>query len=318
MRLHRVVQTHQKRLFPEKSLTSQFRLAPPDALALLNFLWYKQHMTTFGMSTNIRIGLWIDDLRMGVKNGVTAAAVWKPEIAGLDAFGPEVSPRVLTGSGRRDLAQYVRSRGMVLAALRADVGGRRLADPQTLDVNISKLREAVQLGADLRAQHLVVSAGFVPSPDNKDDAVALCAISEAARTLASLSATSGVRICWLAGHEAPVVLRAFLDKHDPGGGLEADLNPGGYVMRGIDPLKALNELNARVSTVRGADNFRGGAEAPFGLGDVRWGEVIIGLSALKRPQPLDLLAACGLEGDRAAVLGGAVKRLQALRKNPLG
>jgi sugar phosphate isomerase/epimerase len=275
-------------------------------------------MTIPGLSINIRVGLWIDDLRMGVKQGLTAAAHFKPEIAGLDAFGPEVSPRVLTQSGRRDLAQYVRARGMILTALRADVGGRRLSDPSALDVNISKIREAIQLGADLHVQHLVVAGGYVPSPDARDDTTALNTVAEAARTLANLSATSGVRICWLAGHEDPAVLRSFLEKHDSGGGLEIDLNPGGYLMRGIDPLKALNELNSRLSIVRAADNFRGGAEAPFGQGDVRWGELIVGLSALQRSQPMDMLAACGLEGDRAAVLGGAIKRLQSLRKNPMG
>src|SRR5688500_5951126 len=100
-------------------------------------------MANPGFSINIRVGLWIDDLRQNIKQALTAAATLKPDIAGLDAFGAEVSPRVLTHSGRRDLSQFIRARGMALTALRADVGGRRLADPQHLDVNISKIREAI-------------------------------------------------------------------------------------------------------------------------------------------------------------------------------
>ncbi len=267
---------------------------------------------------NIQLGLWLDDLRLGVKQALQLIKPLQVEAIGLDAFGAEVSPRTLGPSARRDLAQFIRSRGTALAALRADVGGRRLADAKSLDVNLSKLREALQLASDLGAANLVVPGGFVPAVDDKNDATARATLSEAARTLAGFASSSRTRVSWLGGQEPPEVLAEFLNSVDSGGILEVDLNPGAYVMRGVDPSKALNALSSRVAVASAADHYRGGAEAPFGMGDVRWGEVLIGLSTLKRATPIPVLAACTLDGQRAQMLATAYQRLAALRKKPLG
>src|SRR5260221_13075493 len=111
---------------------------------------------------NIRLGIWLDDLRLSVKQSLKAAVPLKLECVGLDAFNNEIAPRVLGPSGRRDLAQLLRAKGMALSALRADVGGRRLADPNLLDSNLTRLREALQLAGDLGAGQLVVPAGYIP------------------------------------------------------------------------------------------------------------------------------------------------------------
>jgi sugar phosphate isomerase/epimerase len=263
---------------------------------------------------NTRIGFWVDDLRLGVKEGLKTAAALKVESVGLDTFGPEVAPRLLSHTARRDLRRYIGAQGVALAALRADVGGRRLADAQQLDTNLSRIQEAVQLAADLGAARLVVPAGYVPPVEETARRV----LTEAAQALCAFAAHSSVRVCWLGGSEAPEALTAFLQAADASGMLEADLNPGAYVMRGTDPLKALNALAARVAMATVADHYRGGAEAPFGQGDVRWGEVLVGLSTLKRSSPVDVLAACTLEGARVPALTAACARLKVLRANPLG
>src|SRR4051812_44141179 len=91
-------------------------------------------------TVNVQLGMWADDLRMGLKQALQIIKPLQIEAIGLDAFSAELSPRTLSASGRRDVAQLIRSRGAVLAAMRADVGGRRLADAQTLDVNLSRVR----------------------------------------------------------------------------------------------------------------------------------------------------------------------------------
>ena len=272
---------------------------------------------TIGFSVNVSVGMWVDDLRADLKQSIKVIEPFKVEAIGIDALSPELNPRALSISGRRDLAQYIRARGTTLAALRADVGGRRLADPARLDVNLGRIREAIQLANDLAAPHLVVPAGFIPAETEKENASIRNAMSEAARALAGFAATSRTRVSWLGGTEAPEVLAQFLNSVDSSGILEVDLNPGGYVMRGVDPSKALNELSSRVGLARATDHYRGGAEAPFGKGDVRWGEILIGLSTLQRQSPLHVLAATTLEGDRLQGLSAAYKRLLALRKNPV-
>jgi len=269
-------------------------------------------------STNIRLGIWLDDMRMSLKPALKTVAPLRPEIVGIDAFSDELSPRSLGQTGRRDLAQSIRAKGMTLAAMRADLGGRRLADSKALDVNLTKIREAVQLCADTGAKNLVVPAGYVPPKNDKDGVTARSTLSEAARVLAGLASSTGVRICWTSGSEAPEVLAEFLNEIDSAGLLEVEFHPGAFVMRGTDPLKALNALSSRVSMARAVDHYQGGAEAPFGKGDVRWGEVLIGLSTLRRSLPIDTLAGCTLGGERLQALAGAYQRLVALRKNPLG
>lgn len=264
---------------------------------------------------NIRIGAWINDLRLGVKAGLQAAPALKPESIALDAFDPEISARNLSLSGRRDLARH--ARGVApLAALKADVGGRGLAEKQHLDANLGRVSEAFALARDLGVQRVVVNAGFVPE-EKKENTTVRDALAEAARALIAMTSTTGVRVCWLAGSEPAAVLAAFLNSVDSSGILEVDLNPGAIVMRGGEPLDALNALSSRVSLARAVDHYRGGAEAPFGKGDVRWGEVLIGLSTLSRNEPIDLLAGSDLNTDRTAALGAAVKKLKDVRARPV-
>jgi sugar phosphate isomerase/epimerase len=266
----------------------------------------------------MRLGLWLDDLKLGIKEGLKTVAPLRPEALGIDAFSAELSPRTLSQTGRRDLANLVRMKGMSLAALRADIGGRRLADAQTLDVNLSRIREALQMCSDVGAKALVVPAGYVPPPDDKNGATARSTLSEAARMLANFVSNTGVRICWAGGNEPPEVLAAFLKEVDSSGILDIEFSPGGLVMRGLDPVKALNVLGERAYLVRAVDHYQGGAEAPFGKGDVQWGAVIVGVSTLNRNAPVDFLAGCSLDGDRPQMLGQAYAKLAALRKNPMG
>ena len=269
-------------------------------------------------SINVRLGLWLDDLRLNLKDGLKAVAPLKIEAAGLDAFSPELSPRTLGPSGRRDLAHFVRGRGVAISALKADVGGRGFSDPKLLDVNLSRVREALQMSVDLGAPFLVVAGGFVPPASEEGSATQRNSLAEAARTLAGFSSSLGSRVCWQGGHEAPEVLAEFLNSADSSGLLAVDLNPGAYVMRGMDPLKALNALSSRVYMARAADHYRGGAEASFGSGDVHWGELMIGLSTLQRNTPIDMLAGSSVDNDRVLSLSKAYKRLFALRQNPMG
>ncbi|MGD0092333.1 MAG: hypothetical protein ABSE73_20650 [Planctomycetota bacterium] len=273
------------------------------------------------MQVNIRLGIWLDGLRLGIKAGLEALRGTAVEAIGLEAFGAELSPRSLSHTGRRELARFVRSKGASLAALRADVGGRRLADGKTLDANLQRLREAAQLACDVGAEHLVVAAGFVPpappaAGGPEGDAVARATLAEAGRALCALAASTRVRVSWLGGAEDPEVLAGFLNGFDSSSLLQLDLNPGAYVRHGFDPLKALELLASRVALATAADCYRGDGEAAFGHGDVRWGELFVGLSTLRGP--IHVLAGCGLEGDRAALLTAAHKRLQDLRRNPMG
>jgi sugar phosphate isomerase/epimerase len=295
----------------------------------------------------MRLGFWLDDLGRELRPALAAARTWGAEAAGLDAFGAEVNPRVLTGTARRDLARRFRGSGVALAALRADVGARRLNDPARLDVNLTRLKEAFELAAQVGAPLLVVPLGLIPkSGEGSEEAERAAsssvetgrerAVIESGRTrdegtrkhdatlvealgaLARFASGSGVRLAVPAGQESAGELSAFLDAHSPGGLVQVDLNPGRFVSRGADPLKALNRFSARVGLATAADHYRGGGEAPFGKGDAPWGELLAALSILPEAAQLPILAECTRECDRVQALRDAVLRLRKLREKPMG
>lgn len=263
----------------------------------------------------LRIGVWLNDLRLSLREALKRVQPWAVEDVGLDAFAKEVSPRELSATGRRHLAHHLRGAGLNLIALRADLGGRRLAEPKPLDANLTRLREAFELARDLGARRLWLPLGFVP--DKEEAGENLVAIAEGSRAALSMAASTGVRPCVPVGSEPPERLAAFLVQHDAGGLAEVDLNPSGLVSRGAKPLAGLEALHTRVAMATAADAFRGGGEAPFGKGDVRWGEIVVALSTLARNEPPSILAGCTRECDRAEALHTALETLKKLRVNPI-
>jgi len=262
----------------------------------------------------VNIGLWLDDLGIGLKDGLRLAASWHVEAIGLDAFGPELDPRALSASGRRELARLVRNTGASPTAVRADVGGRRLADPATLDVALGRIRHAFELARDLGVLRVVVPLGYVPPANDGGHERTHASLREALYGLASLSQESGVRPAALAGGEPPADLQAILNSVDSAGLIEVDLNPGALLARGEDPLEGLNVFSGRLGQATAADHYRGGSEAPFGKGDVPWSELLVALSTLS--QPLALLTGCSRECNRTQALHTSLQSLKQLRSNP--
>ncbi|MCZ7648282.1 MAG: hypothetical protein M5U26_23990 [Planctomycetota bacterium] len=266
----------------------------------------------------LRIGLWLDALKLDVRAALKRIAPWGLDALALDGFGAEVNPRALTETGRRDLAHRFQAGGLRAAALRLDVGGRRLADPATLDTNLARIGEGFDLARDLGIARAWVPLGYVPAAGEPNAETIRRALSDALGALEAFSTRTGVRPVVPAGAEPAEELAAFLDARDPGRLFEVDLQPGRFVGRGSDPLDALSRLAARLGLASVYDAWRGGGEAPFGAGDVDWGPLIVGLSTAARADGLPLLAATSREGDRPALLLAAVERLKRLRANPLG
>jgi len=262
------------------------------------------------------IGIWLDDLQRGLKDGLRHLSGWPIEALGLDALGPELDPRLLAASGRRDLARQVRNAGATQTVLRADVGGRRLSDAATLDAALGRVRQAFELARDLNAVRVTIPLGFVPDGRDASHERIRNALKEALGFLLDVGNRTGVRPAVLAGREPTADLGDFLDAHDAAGFVDVDLNPGVVLGRGEDPVAALQTLSSRVAQATALDHFRGGNEAVFGRGDVAWPELMVGLSALSRPAPVALLAGCTRECDRSAALRATLDRLRQLRASP--
>lgn len=262
------------------------------------------------------IGLWLNDLQLDVKDGLRHVAGWPIEALGIDAFCAELDPRVLSSSGQRDLARQIRGTGAATTIVRADVGGRRLTDAATLDTALGRVRQAFDLARELSAVRVAVPLGFVPNEKDSANERMRNTLKEALSFLVDAANSTGIRPAVVAGREPAADLKTFLDTCDSAGFVEVNLNPGGVLGRGEDPVAALNTLSARVAMATATDHFRGGNEAVFGRGDVTWPELLVGLSALTRQTPVALLAGCTRECDRRSTLRATLETLRKLRVNP--
>ncbi|GMV82026.1 MAG: hypothetical protein AMXMBFR7_32100 [Planctomycetota bacterium] len=269
-------------------------------------------------SVPLRVGLWLDDLKLDLRAALKRAAPWGLEAVGLDGFGAEVNPRTLTATGRRDLGHKLRGLGVKLDALKADVGGRRLGERGALDTTLACIREAFDLARDLGFARIWIPLGFVPPATDEKEASTRRALGEALAALSAFAAQTGLRPVLPAGSESSADLAAFLAEHDRSSLFEVDLQPGRLISRGEDPLNALQALSARVTLAGVTDAFRGGGEAPFGQGDVSWGHVIVGLSTLSRGDGVALLAGTHRDTNRLEALQATVEKLKKLRVSPLG
>ena len=292
-------------------------------------------------SSAVKLGCWVDDLKLGLREGLKLTAKWQCDAVGVDIFSTEVSPRGLSTSGRKELARLIQNSNGKLAAVKADVGGRRLSDPKTVDVTLAKIREACELARDLGASRILVPLGFIPEEtgaekprietgnsifampltvkkSDEPPPSSLAALHEAARAIAGFGNTLGVRPCISSSSEPVERLEKFLQSVDPGNLIEIDLNPGAWTAKGEDATKVLFALNSRIGLATAIDHYKGGAEALLGTGDVPWPELIIGLSSLSRSEPLTMLAGCQKDGDRVKALQTALEKLNKLRLNPLG
>lgn len=202
-------------------------------------------MNLIAPNTGLGIGVWLDDLRLPVRDALKRAPVFGCEALGLNGLGSEVNPRNLGVTGRRELAHLYRASGARALTLKADVGGRRLSDPKSLDASLTRIRETFELARDLGARQVVVALGFVPPPPPAQEVP-----SEAASAAADSSGPANVTRIW--GSAASVRSTGFFSAPatgtPPKGSSAVAASVGG---RGAKP-NAEEDRRAQASLAEGA------------------------------------------------------------------
>ena len=235
------------------------------------------------------LGVDIDDLHLPVKEGLRAAARLKFRAIELGAASGEVSPEALPGSGRRHLARMVDGLGMSLAALTADTPYMRFSDPGTADERVERTCRIIDLAADLGVPVVSSAVGMISNPDTGEPNPL---VMESLHRIGDVADRRGVsfalRLSQEPGDGAAKVLDALGCP-----ALSVCLDPAAMVMRGINPIAAIEPLadyirlvHARDATVGGTE--RSGVEAQLGEGDVDLIGFLVGISTADYPGPLVL------------------------------
>jgi len=82
----------------------------------------------------------------------------------LDAYGAEMRIPDLSGSGRREVRQFLANQDQHLVGLRVDLGPRGFGPGSDADRLLHNLERAMEAASDLAAALLCVDAGRLPEP----------------------------------------------------------------------------------------------------------------------------------------------------------
>jgi L-ribulose-5-phosphate 3-epimerase len=198
-----------------------------------------------------------------------------------DAVG-ELAPDQLTGTGRREFKNLLRSHNFELAALNVPLR-RGLDVLDDLHPRLDYIRKAMTLSYDLGAS--LVVAPFPELSKSKDERDPRAnALKESLIDLGRFGDRTGCRLALEGGIDPGDALRAYLEPFDCGS-LTVCYDPANFLLNGHDPLTSLAALGRFVSYAHARDariarNAGGGTEVPLGAGDIEWMALVATLESL--------------------------------------
>ncbi len=221
----------------------------------------------------LKLGVRLESLGLPLRRGLQEAA--KLGVAGVqfDAAG-DLSPRVLSETGRRELRHLLRSHNLELTALGCPLRrGLDVAEDQ--QPRIEHVRKVMSLCFDLGARAVIVQAG--PMPEEKDEHPTR-RMTEALLALGLHGDRTGTVLALETGLESGEALAAFLGRFDTGG-LGVNLDPANLLVHGFDPVQSVRALRGKIVHAHAKDARRAGAsraaqEVPLGHGDIEWLEFL--------------------------------------------
>jgi len=235
------------------------------------------------------IGVDIDDLRLGVKAGLRTAAAMDFRFVELAAVAGDLAPENLSSSGRRHLLHLVRSHGLELACLAADLPGLRLTDPKTVGQHVERTCRIIDLAADLKVPIVTASVGAFTHPDTGE--VSPHAL-EAFKRIGEFADSRGRIYAPSPSYERSDRFGGLLEMLGCPS-LKGGYDPAEMVIRGTNPISGIERIISHIVVVHGRDGTvggleRSGYEVALGQGDVDWATVLAALQAAEFPGPLIL------------------------------
>ena len=237
----------------------------------------------------LSLGVDLDDLHVPVKEGLRTAAQLAFQAVELGAVAGDVSPESLSGSGRRHLARMVRGLGLDLAALTADTPHLRLSDPATAGERVERTCRIVELAADMGVPVVAGSVGALTDPGT---GAPHPLVMESLQRIGEVADARGVSFALRLAQEPGDRAAGVLDTLGCPA-LSVCLDPAAMVMRGVNPIAAIEPLAEHIRLVHARDGTvggpqRSGVEAQLGDGDVDLVGFLVGISTADYPGPLVL------------------------------
>ncbi len=224
---------------------------------------------------------------------ISAAAAMSFQAVEVPTVTGDLSPESLSPSGRRHLARYVSGLGLDLAALQADMPGMRLTDSSCADERIARTTRIIELARDIGVGIVTASVGAIAHPETGE--VSSLAIEGLSR-IGEVADACRVRFAIRPSDSGERIVETLAAVGCPS--LKVGWDPAAMVMRGINPLDAIERYAEHIALFHARDALAGcqeraGAETSLGDGEVDLVGVLDFLRSLEYGGPYILRRADG-------------------------
>jgi len=219
-------------------------------------------------NTLTQTGLHLEDLKMNTKIGMETASAMGFRVIEVGAASGEITPEALSASGRRHVQRYVKSLGLTVAALDADLGGIRLTDSSKAEQHVERTRKILELASDLKVPLVTAPIGRLTGNDQQQFTL----VNEALQHIGMHADSIGLPFAIETSVDSPQLLQKLLqDANCPY--LKVCYDPGELLMDGHDPLAPVEMLADDIALSHLRDAMLGtplqpGREMPLGQGQL--------------------------------------------------
>jgi sugar phosphate isomerase/epimerase len=188
----------------------------------------------------------------------------------------DFKPRLLSQTGRREIAQIVRSHELRIAAV-ACVMRRGLDVPERQEARIAYVKDVLTLSKGLGAAATIVPAG----PIARGEESARNWLAEAVGEVCAHADRQGAVLALEMADNSPEEFGTFIAGFDAGV-LGVCLDPAALFSGGVEPADAVGPLQEFIRYVRARDARRSsssrlGTIVPLGEGDIDWMKLMAAL-----------------------------------------
>jgi L-ribulose-5-phosphate 3-epimerase len=213
------------------------------------------------------IGVVLDSFGRPVKESLQAASRLGLRQIELPATSGEVSPEVLSHSGRRHLLRHMDGLGLELSALGGDLGGARFSESSSIEQRLDQTRRIIEMAADLRVPVMTTHLGRFDKRSLEGGG-----LTAVVRELADAADRTGTFVAFETGGADPADMASLLKEIDCEW-LGFCYDPASLLIDGYDPIESVEPTAGRILVARARDAVSGserrpGRETPLGYGEV--------------------------------------------------